>query len=476
MPLQYVGVGVSDVHDLTYRDYVEVVKSADLTTGAIDTLINNGLASYVDTSYVDTQDALNATQAYVDAGDAGRLKLANKNIAGGIAGLDSTSHVAPNLINVPLAQTWHRGPWVPSAYHASPVVLSSAETTVFSCPITDPGYPYRLLVFGEVDMQTSVVGEAPILRTRVGNATTGAIIATGEGLMDSYASGINSDDFERTSPVDLGPDWTQMPRAANGTADTSGLGLTDGWIATPGGHDAAWVHSVGFSQPDKRIIARRTKIADAVTPDDIQVITMTLGSDYAQDAQFGLGLIPSKDIYGRMSSDCSSYSRMQIGQDHIGFYYNSGSGDVWDGSDNPLFSAQAINPGTQFKLTLGQTADPTYWKGEMFFGGTWSTIREGHSVGTSIGASNRGWGFGMTVKSRSTGALPPFQPQSIAKMELASPSLMVNSAPVRLISTPDQSAITGATTLYIRALRSGSAATIVASTYQPRLYVMAVPA
>ena len=149
--LQYVGKTVGANPDLVYKDYVGLVKNADLTIAEIDNVINTGLAGYATIGYVDTRDALNATKAYVDAGDALRLHAAQKTIANGVCPLDATGRVPPIRIDAPLTQKWVRGPWTPPAYHAAPVSVATAETTLYTCPVTDPGYPYKLVVFGMLD-------------------------------------------------------------------------------------------------------------------------------------------------------------------------------------------------------------------------------------------------------------------------------------------------------------------------------------
>jgi hypothetical protein len=53
---------------------------------------------------------------------------------------------------------------------------------------------------------------------------------------------------------------------------------------------------------------------------------------------------------------------------------------------------------------------------------------------------------------------------------------ILNSAPVKMIPTPAQTAKTGATTLYVTLSRSGTAATVTANPFNPALYALAVPA
>jgi hypothetical protein len=82
--LVYRGAPLATDPDVSYRDYTSAKKSADLTTDQVDALINSGLAAYADKSYVDAQDAKNATRAYIDAQDNLRLKLANVGQPNGV--------------------------------------------------------------------------------------------------------------------------------------------------------------------------------------------------------------------------------------------------------------------------------------------------------------------------------------------------------------------------------------------------------
>jgi len=178
MGLKNLGAQISDNADLVYEDYIDVVKAADLTSGQVDDRINSGLAGYATKSYVDAQDALNATQAYVDAGDAARVRTSTKDVPNGVPGLDTGGRVSGNRINLPSDQKYNAGPWSPPAYPGATSVTT--ETTLFTCPVTDPGFPYKLMVFGQLEASSNL-NEYPIVYVRQGSST-GPIVATGAGI------------------------------------------------------------------------------------------------------------------------------------------------------------------------------------------------------------------------------------------------------------------------------------------------------
>ena len=158
-----------------------------ITQSAVTSLITSGLAPYVPKSYVDTRDALNATQAYVDAGDATRLHLAQINTPNGVAGLDPTGRIAIGRLNVASTQRFPSPFLSPSAYNTTTVSATApAEVSLYG-PITvaDPGYTYRLFITGHVVTTTSADGVIPVVRVRAGS-TTGPILAASNGLGELY--------------------------------------------------------------------------------------------------------------------------------------------------------------------------------------------------------------------------------------------------------------------------------------------------
>lgn len=143
------------------------------------------MTPFVLKSYVDEQDAYNATKAYIDNKDAERLRLNRINVNNGVPGLDAKGKVDIARVNVPSTQRYPMGIWSPAAYNAGVVTATNSETTVYTCSVADPGFAYRLLVTGQVDVTTSLDGEYPIIRVRE-DSTIGTLVAMGRGNPQSY--------------------------------------------------------------------------------------------------------------------------------------------------------------------------------------------------------------------------------------------------------------------------------------------------
>lgn len=474
MGLQNLGAPVSDNADLVYEDYIDVVKAADLTTGEIDTRINSGLSGYATDSYVDAQDALNANQAYVDAGDATRVRLTQKDVNNGVPGLDTTGRVSINRINLPTTQKYNAGPWSPPSYPGATALTT--EVTLTTCPITDPGFPYKVIVHGQIDSRISVASEYPVITVRQGS-TAGPVVASGAGVADIYQA-LGYDTFNRTTSYAQGlgsPDWTQG--ATPGFSDA-----TDGAISCNGA-DAYWnITTVG--QVSKMILARRTNPLDAITLTDYQMIWITLGS-IGYEPGFGAET-GQTCVFGRINSAGTQFVRAGINapgtaENQVFLAYSTGSGEIPAGS--VFFGAFGV--GDQLGLECGTIDGSNPYAYSVYKKDTGGTIQgllgvNDTSHNTLVGPSNRGWGFGLYAASRnpSGGGQPPRRPMSITEARIEPTLVTPPSAPVRIVSTDIalQSAITGATTLYVRAARSGSAATVNTSAFMPKLHVMVVPA
>lgn len=185
--LRYVGATPTAPQDLINKAYItNVLLAANLSQDTINSLISAGFSSYATKTYVDQQDALLATEDDIDAGDATRLHLSQVGVNSGVAGLGSTGRVDSARISVPSTQRWAKAFWSPSSYNATAVTATTTETTVYTCPVSDPGFTYKLLVFGTVEGTVSLDnGEYPIVYVRVGS-TSGQIVAYGGGTAESY--------------------------------------------------------------------------------------------------------------------------------------------------------------------------------------------------------------------------------------------------------------------------------------------------
>lgn len=452
--LKYVGKPVTVDPDLVYRDYVSIVKNADLTEEAIDQAINNGLSSYASLSYVSSQDALNATQAYVDAGDNLRLKLAQKNVANGIAALDATGKVNPGLIDVPSTQKFVRGPWSPATYNGN-VTGITTEADLFTCGVTDPGYPYKIVVFGAIEGRSDLAGQWPIINVRVGS-TSGEIIARGLGGLDSYDAPIgttSTDFFERvtTGSPNLGIDWST---ALIGGNPGSGTYLCDGHnaVATALDGNPSWFR------------ARRIAAADAITPTDHQEMTQV----FSTVSQVGNTNV-FNDFYLRMNSTASQYVRCQLHNGLSRWFINNGGGEAGPYNQVGAPASMAVNDsmkaiagadGITKKFTLS-------WNGVVI--NSWN---DGTSGVTLAGPSNRGWAIGA---GNFGGGLAPGKIDSVSIGDgLTTPSM--NSIRIVPLNLHAQTVKTGVATLYVRLVRSGGASTVQASNFSPKFWAMAVPA
>lgn len=460
--LKYVGKKPPTANsDLVYQDYVTTVKGGDLTADQIDQAINSGLAGYANVSYVDTQDGLLATQAYVDAKDNLRLKLSQKGQPNGIAGLDARGKVSPTLINSPANQLWQRGPWSPANYGAS--TDFTTETTIFSCGVTDPGYPYRLIVWGEVDTRFDDELSSSQFYVRQGNASTGTIIAMGRGPNDTQDTAqFAGDDFERADANNLGPGWEQIYASypdGTGGDNTSGgrLGISGGRADWPQAGRARTCH------------CRAINPLFQYTGTDRQRVFVQIGSN--GDPEFAGQGKPFFRLYTRVADDWSSY---------VGIH-NPSSGPA------ELVYRTPTSGGEQL-LTTAPSAQPSNNELVVFTAGEYDLdirrfrfYRAGNLIldytdnagVTAFGSTNRGWGMAQHPGQANLGQTKPPNFESIwvnDAIKNFSPAIIVPKD----LNTLSPS--TGPTTLYVRAFRNGAAGTGRYNNYKPKLHVMAVPA
>ena len=208
MGLPYVGVGPTADLDISDRGYLVSLQALNIAQATVTNLIDTGLTIYATRSYVDAQDRLLATKAYIDGkyangdpipdtdtlnynpygGDANRILKTRINTDGGPVGLDSIGKLDRAILTIPDEQTWPAPPSSPSSYNASPVSTNGTaalESTVYTHTVPDPGYPYNLLVFGQADVSTTVDDNYPVINVRADNPT-GTLVGTGTGAAESY--------------------------------------------------------------------------------------------------------------------------------------------------------------------------------------------------------------------------------------------------------------------------------------------------
>jgi hypothetical protein len=184
--IKNVGAPPTSATDLATQGYVGAqIAATNQTQAAIDAQIAAGFAPYADRSYVDAQNQLNATKGYVDAGDATRAHLAVVDVPNGIAGLDATGKVDVGRVPLISTQRWPSPYYSPAAYNTATVTSTGPEALLYTTTVTDPGYLYRPLTMGLVDVSTDTDGVAPVIRVRRGSAV-GPIVAQGYGSAESY--------------------------------------------------------------------------------------------------------------------------------------------------------------------------------------------------------------------------------------------------------------------------------------------------
>lgn len=469
--LEYIGAGVVENLDVSIRSYVVSKMANNLSSGQIDDTLNGIFAPYAAKSYVDSRDALNATQAYIQQQDNLRLKLAQKDSPNGIAALDANGKVNQQRINLPITQKYPRAFWSPDAYHASPVLLStSTETAVYTCNITDPGYDYKVVVFGRLDGLSAVDGMYPIVSVRVGGVS-GNVIAQGRGISDSY-NYYGIDDFERNTTNGMGgPDfWTET--ILSGSA---GFGRCNGT-------DAVW----GKSGTSPREIDYRRTGPDAVTFDDWQEINW-LCTDGAENTTVVAASPCRHRIVGRRNEARTKYVALVTeGATSTGPYLSAVSARFVyanGGAEANLGGPIGFNllPNDLMTTRFG-TASGKRWFQLLRNGSNLLHVEDTGGV-TAMGSDARGWGFGYRAGYVETFGVPSGQvaPPSMGFMTIndlpadadGSSYGMVNIIPTGL---HNQLVNTGSKTLTVSLNRSSTAGAVAASTYHPELYVAVVKA
>lgn len=436
--------------------------SSNLTTTEIDNTITSALSGYVAQTYVDVQDELNATQFYIQQQDNLRLKLAQKDVANGVPSLDSTGRINPVRVGGSVSQRYPRGFWSPTAYNASSVLVSTnSDTEVYTCGVTDPGYTYKLLVFGTFDGLSSTDGIAPVVSVRVGD-TTGPIIAQGRGSLDSYNYWA----------------WDNFNRIV-----FSGLGGSDYWEETytgtaPGtiyvdGNQTRW--NASGSSTDRQGFFRKTG-PSATTYDDWQEITLRMS--HAPEDTTDLGGRCRLYLYGRVNSSHSQHVYCYWdGRDTLHYGYSTAGSEV-EISTHSL----SMSEGDTLRLRCG--ADAGNKRLFEFLKNTTSlaTWDDSSSSVTQMGANNRGWGWGIRPGGKDflLALWAQTEPPGIDWITIndtipgtdASSYAPVNVQPLNLAS---QSSWTGSKTLTVTVNRSANSSAVALTTARPNLHVIAVP-
>ena len=422
--LPYRGAAQAAAEDITHRAYILGLLAANISQAEVDALIAAGFAPYVTKAYVDTQDGLNATKAFIDAGDATRLKLAQKEVNNGIAALGPSGRVAVSHVNLASTQRFPKPFISPTAYQAAPVSATGTEVLLYP-PVTvaDPGFPYKLLVTGLVDATTSIDGEFPIIRVRQGSAT-GQLVATGAGCAQTYTGGVLTEFTTVGGQPLYGAALGGHPgRRLPGWGWCGMWGYFGGRYRRGqgcGGHGhprPRHRHPGGHQRPHRDGRRRR----------------------------YGGG-----DWCSRWGRGARRPRRARAGPVSVG------AGGVHGGSGSGLGGG----PGT---ITFN---------GHNYVGGAEAGVAvPGNPPGGGGGRRRAGFPFISPGGPGGAGA-------EGAAWILAYPSPNVPYGPVPIMPSAHnaQAPITGATTLHVMLARSGAAATVTASTLRPKLWIVPIPA
>lgn len=441
--------------DLTTLAQISTARNSfSLSSTQIAEAITTGMAPYVTKSYVDERDNLNATKTQVDTGDAGRLKNASINVASGVAGLDSNGRVPVARVPGVSTQRWPKGFYAPTTYAAS-TSAAGTEVTVFTLPVADPGYAFKLLIAGQFDCRTATDGDSPVVRVRVGSAS-GPVVAIGVAQSNQYRFGV--DTFNRVSP-NLGAGWDQFYSGpGSGHAETNG--------------SRAYWEKDGTSFERFGVFR---KIADfATTVDDYQEVFYRVSDTIEAGGLFGKD--PHNRIYGRMNAARTSYVTFDMTDSKCSLLYATGGTETALVSDVTGF---AQNSGDEILAQFGYYAATNKRRFRLIRNGTVRIDHTDSGSVTSMGTDNRGWGFGMQAGQVS---FRQALPASLDWIALSDPLSNWSADPenyspavLNPIDLSTQASLLGSQTLYVT-LRANSTATVYSTTTQPKLHVMAIPA
>jgi hypothetical protein len=473
------GVNPPEWYRVGEREAVTAAMAGDSTQAQVDAYINGKLTPYVNRSYVTSQDNLNATKAYIDGQDNLRVKTAQKDVANGVAALQADGRISPNRINAPNNQRRPRTPWTPSSYGTDTAISGPDETTLFTIPVTNPGYTHRLLVQGQIDGLTNTAATAPQINVRVGSAT-GTLIASGVGMFDSYNT-LGGDTFNRTTTGSVGGYWSEHNfQGSTGNPFCDGSSVS--WNAEP---------APFLGTPSPRVMMFLRSGDDATTYDDYQEITMVMASK-PEWGGVGFGTSSGENhIYGRVNADRTQWVRFGIRPDTtdiggatvtclVTLTYNNGS-------YNPQQLAQVSRTVSNNDVWTAQfgTASGKRWY-RLLLNGTDEVINYNDSgAQASMGLNHRAWGFGvragvLAVLLSSVRQSLPGRVDNITINDLppgtdGNAYAPVTVMPVSVGTLPALSA--AARTLHVTATRYAATGTITARpSFRPNLTVTAIPA
>jgi len=439
MGLSYVGPAATDTHDLVTLEYIQkVFTSVNMLQSQVDSLINTGLSGFVTVAYLTALVANNADKSFVDAGDATRLKLAQIGQPNGIVPLDDNGKVPVANINMVANQRFPQPFYSPEDYNAANVAATGATAqTLYTCPVPDPGFTYKLLVFGEVDTETSLDGAFSRIWVAVGSPT-GPMVAVGAGQAETYKVAAQTA-FGSRSNADYSDLYTVPPGMVAGDKFDIVLVGPGG-----GGRDAAiplvgggGLHGAWYG------------------------ITLTYGVDFPTSVtQFGI------TVGGGGPNNTTGHPTSVT----VPGYVNS-----------PL-TAPGGGPGAQIigMASVGESAPSVNFNGNTYPGGTGGNPAAGidllgHPASDAQGYGSGGGGGGLWFTVGGYGSSGAVWITAIS--EAAGGGMPRGPAAVVPYALNAQSALSGASTLYVRAQASTTTGnpTVTATTVKPNLWVCPIP-
>lgn len=468
--LSYKGAALAASQDVAYRPLPATLKAADLSSGSVNALIDAKLNSYPSEATIQTMDNLLVDTAYIDTQDALRMTKDKRGAANGVAPLDNTAKIPPAYFPITSTQTWNGIPAIPITYNLDPtLVLGTDNITLYTCPVPDPGYPYRLLVWGNVDATSTNDYTVPEATVRLGDPLIGTIIAKGGGAADGTVSLLMGDDFDRSNNNNLGEGWNVI---------FGGEGETDMAIR---GNEADLLQAFA---PHNRVVSvacQRVEPNTRYTGTDFQKITLKVGSrpgsPKIDTPKTGY---PYFRMYMRANDAFTQYVAFEVGNNTAQFVYNTGSGERYFSVTTPIDHTTEWTANTTWYAYAG--GNPSNVSERLF-----TLYKEGLLVMsvtdsgqyTMSGPANRGWGFGLQNSLYLLGQEMSPTVEEVWASDLAWPYEPIVVMPSSLANTT----LTGAQTLYIQASLSnlpppmgvdgnGNGAY---SSRRPSLFAMVVP-
>lgn len=434
--LWHLGESPSQDQSIATVDYVKSLEAQSLSSDSIKLAIKErfGLAAYASAVWADsvinntTPGEAFARTSQLQAAAANRIPVLAANAisrANGPVALDSSGLVDQSLIsltNNPNRQTFPILYLSPPSY---PVLNSiTAETNITTVVVNPALSSYRVFVTGTVNARTDADGVFPQIRIRAGGGTptSGVIVAHGYGVGEKYKTGVGSRFNNAGAYIYDIPDWCSKIDVV--LLGGGGGGLNGGILNGEGGG-----------------------------PGEFTVATLTKGGNlasgiYSLNGTVGAGGTTSNSIVFPSNRPRGGSTTCVIPNVPIGEAQGGRAGDAGTGNTSGVSPAPYTYGGITY---VGGAAAPLNAPGNPPGGGGGGG-RNNNAPG--VGAPGAAFFYAYTNDDYNYGQINVI------------PTSFENQ------STP----LSGPTTLYINALRSGSSTSITTSALNPHISVMVVPA